>query len=113
MKLREVELSFSMFNARDLERYEDALEAFQGAAKQMEGERASQAIRRQCGAVAGFFDAVVGEDSRKALLQDPDDLLECMDVFAEFVEAANAQRASLDERVARYAPNRAARRAKK
>lgn len=112
MKVRDVELSFNMFNARDLERYETALEEFHGQCRgREEGERASETIRRQCAAVGAFFDAVVGEESRKALVKDPDDLLECMDTFAEFVDAANAQKSVMEERVSRYSPNRAARRA--
>lgn len=114
MKFRDKELDFDLFDAETAEAYEEAVERVREAnANPPKGETLSQTIRRQCGLVFDFFDDLFGEGFHKELFGERTNLMECVDAFAEFTAAVDAQKAQLNEKISKYAPtpNRAARRA--
>lgn len=111
MTFRGMDLDFDIYDADTAERYEAAVEAVSAASAVVEGETLSTSIRRQCSVVFDFFDGLFGDGFHKELFGARTNLMECLDVFAEFMAAVDAQRQALTARVNKYTPNRAARRA--
>lgn len=112
MEFHGKELDFDLFDADTAEAYEEAVERVREAnANPPKGETLSQTIRRQCGIVFDFFDDLFGDGFHKELFGERTNLMECVDTFAEFTAAVEAQKAQLNEKVSKYAGNRATRRA--
>lgn len=112
MKFRDRELDFDLFDADTAEAYEEAVGRVREAnTNPPKGETLSQTIRRQCGLVFDFFDDLFGEGFHKELFGERTNLMECVDAFAEFTAAVDVQKAQLNEKISKYTPNRAARRA--
>lgn len=114
MEFRGKELDFDLFDADTAEAYEEAVERVQDAnTNPPKGETLSQTIRRQCGIVFDFFDDLFGEGFHKELFGERTNLMECVDAFADFTAAVDAQKAQLAARISKTAPapNRATRRA--
>lgn len=112
MKFRDRELDFDLFDADTAEAYEEAVERVQEAnANAPKGEALSQTIRRQCEIVFDFFDDLFGDGFHRELFGERTNLMECVDALAEFTAAVDAQKAQLNEKISKYTPNRAARRA--
>lgn len=116
MIFRDIELDFDIFDADTAEAYEAAVQETRDMSVKKEGEALGACIRRQCGAVFTFFDALFGEGFHKELFGERTNLLECIGTFREFIQAVDEQKKGLDTLVAeveaeRGAPNRAARRA--
>lgn len=114
MKFQDRELDFDVFDVEVAERYEAALRGVEERNRvRPKGESLSGTIRRQCGDVFNFFDDLFGEGFHKELFGDKTNLVTCLDVFAAFQEAVAAQKQAIDQRLAKYSPDRAERGAKK
>lgn len=117
MLFHDIELDFDIFDADTAEAYEEAVRETQAMAVKKEGETLGASIRRQCGAVFTFFDALFGDGFHKELFGERTNLLECIGIFREFIQAVDEQKKTLDTLVAEVkaghgaTPNRAARRA--
>lgn len=116
MLFHDIELDFDIFDADTADAYEEAVRETQAMAVKKEGETLGTSIRRQCGAVFTFFDSLFGDGFHKELFGERTNLLECIGIFREFVQAVDEQKKALDTMMAevgagRGAPNRAARRA--
>lgn len=109
MTFRGHELDFDLFDAETAEAYEEGVRRVQEA-DMPKGETLAQTIRRQCSLVFDFFDDLFGDGFHKELFGERTNLTECIDAFAEFAAAVDAQKAQLNEKVSRYTGNRAARR---
>ena len=114
MKFHDLELEFDIFDLETAEKYEAALKGVEENNRaRPEEESLSKNIRRQCGSVFGFFDALLGEGFHRELFGEKTNLIVCLDVFAEFQAAVTAQKQAIDQRLAKYSHSRAERRAKK
>lgn len=120
MLFRNMEVDFDIFDADTAEDYEAAVEQARAENVSVPGETLATAIRRQCGAVFTFFDAVLGEGAHKDIFGERTNLIECLEAFREFVKAVDEQKAKLNTMLAEVeaetasaapAPNRAQRRA--
>lgn len=108
-----VDLDFDILDADVLERYETALQKMNETINEnAEGESNADAIRRQCRAVFAFFDTTFAPGTAKSVFGNKTNLGVCLDAFEQVVEAYQAQNEQLNQRVKKYAPNRAARRAR-
>ncbi len=112
MKFRDMELDFDLFDAETAEAYEEAVKQVQQvSANRPKDEMLSATIRRQCGQIFDFFDDLFGEGFHRQLFGERTNLTECVDVFAEFAGEVDAQKGQLEDKISKYAPNRATRRA--
>ncbi len=120
MKFRDMEVDFDIFDADAAEDYESAVKQVRAESVVVPGETLASAIRRQCGAVFAFFDAVLGEGAHKVIFSERTNLIECLEAFREFVMAVDERKAELNTMLAEVeaetaavtpAPNRAQRRA--
>lgn len=111
MLFREKELNFDIYDAETAEKFEVATERVEAAGGKVEGETLSAAIRRQCNAIFMFFDGLFGEGFHRELFGERTNLLECLDAFSEFMALADAQQMAISDRMSKYLPNRAGRRA--
>lgn len=115
MQINGHELKFSMTNAETAARFEQALTAMQRAAQDLEDappQSLAEGIRRQIQSAADFIACIFGDSvTLESLGCDADELMDCLDVVEQVIDEANAQKEKLDRRFARYAPNRAQRRA--
>lgn len=96
MKFRDMEVDFDIFDADTAEDYEAAVVQARAESVSVPGETLAAAIRRQCGAVFDFFDAVLGEGAHKDIFGERTNLIECLEAFREFVKAVDEQKAKLN-----------------
>lgn len=115
MQINGHELKFSMTNADTAARFEKALLSMQRAAQDLEAappQSLAEGIRRQIQSAEEFITCIFGDAvTLESLDCDTDELMDCLDVVEQVIDEANTQKEKLDRRFARYAPNRAQRRA--
>ncbi len=110
MKICGTELELDIFDVETVERYESALEKMSERAKGIKCEKASESIREQCQLVFDCFDDIFGQGTAERLFQGKRNLVTCLRAFEEMVDQVGEQKATLDELVNRYSPERLQRR---
>lgn len=114
LQFRGIDLDFDIYDADQAEVYEEALRRVQEkSSKAAPNEGLAAGIRRQCGAVFGFFDDLFGEGFHKEIFGDRVNLDTCLEAFKEFTGLVDGQKSTLQEKygMGAAAPNRATRRA--
>ncbi len=102
-----VELEFDIFDAENAERFENAVEQVAKEAKDAEKQSAegsmkgSEAIRRQCKSVFGFFNSVFGEGTDKKIFGERVNLIRCISAFEEALAQIDAQKSVLDAKLSK------------
>ncbi len=79
-------------------------------------KKPSEAIRKQCGAVAEFIDTLFGEGTAVKIFKGKTNLMQSIQAFEEITEAINKSRQEQSEELqrllSRYSPKRASRESK-
>lgn len=107
MKIGGVELTFSIFDADDLQRFEECNDRLilreEEQPKELMGP---DAIRYQCKAFIEFFDALFGEGTSAAIFHGRTNIVKCRDAYYALMDAMEAegeeQARILRERKERY-----------
>lgn len=90
---------------RFLERWEDALEAFNAARQTaLEHERESQKIKGFVDAIADFFDGVFGDGTAKKVLGESTSFDEAFSAFETVCAFSSAGAQSITSRANKYLP---------
>lgn len=103
---------FDLTDADDCERYENALEKLRIAEKTVKKDgRESEFIRAFCKLLGDFFDNVFGEEASAQIFEGKKTSVAVyLEVYDDFISFANAQKAGIKDRFAKYSPNRKQRR---
>ena len=114
LEINGVELEFDILDVDIAERYSAAGEELQARMQELDLETLSdvEAIRQECFIVFDYFDEIFGEGTAKAIFGERTNLGKCLDAMEQLAESAAAQRKVFQEKMAKYKPNRAQRRAK-
>lgn len=112
-KIRGEEFDVDFLDADVMEQIESALEIVEqkNTAEAYVGLTQSQLIRKQCGTIFDFFDAVLGEGAHKRIFKGKCNLREALEAFEEFAQVKKNSAGEVKEMADRYNPNRAQRRA--
>ncbi len=114
LEINGVELEFDILDADIAERYSAAGEELQAKLQELDLETLSdaEALRQECYLVFDYFDEIFGEGTAKAIFKERTNLGRCLDAMDQLAECATAQRKVFNEKMGKYKPNRAQRRAK-
>lgn len=109
--------TLDMDDVETAERYEVAFQKMQAQFAEPDGTSEAAKLRAYCEAIRFLFDELFGEGTAEKLLGGKLNLAACDDAYESFLTFVQAQTVeSMNRRIemlSRFAPNRAARRAKK
>lgn len=116
MTINGIELELNLLDADTAEQFESAVHnyiAATAAIKDQHIERVPDQIRAQCHAIFDFTDAVFGENTHHKIFGEKCDLVQCIDVYEAILNEKRNQEEQFNQRLQKYLPNRAQRRADK
>lgn len=109
--------TLDMDDVETAERYDAAFQKMQAQFEEPDGAPEIAKIRTYCEAIRFLFDELFGEGTAEKLMGEKLNLAACDDAYESFLTFVQAQTAERENRhremFSRFAPNRAARRAKK
>lgn len=120
MKINNVELQdLDIMDLETSEKYEKALEDVKDKSAEIKNEdmKRSEIIKTQCNIIFDCFNTLFGEGSDKKIFGDKVNYRVCLDSFEELINNMNKKAEENDkyikDKIGKYSPNRAQRRAKK
>lgn len=114
LEINGVALEFDILDADTAERYESATEAVVKQLGELDLDKMSQAeaIRQECYIVFDYFDAIFGEGTAKTIFGEKTNIGICAAAMEQVSNSAAEQNKAFSDRLTKYRPNRASRRAK-
>ena len=103
MKINNVELQdFDVFDADELERYEDAIEEFRDKVKDREEfEKVSEFMRYNCNVVFDLFNNIFGEDTDKKVFGTKTNMMICLKAVDELITYVNENRSKQEKELSK------------
>lgn len=109
--------TLDMDDVETAERYEAAFQKMQAQFAEPDGTSEAAKLREYCEAIRFLLDDLFGEGTAQKLLGEKLNIAACDDAYGSFMTFVQAQTVEIENRqremFSRFAPNRAARRAKK
>lgn len=85
--INNVELEFNIFDAENAEKYEAQVEKMRQVGEEAAKETSlSKTIRKQCGAIFEFIDALFGEGTSEKLFGGHTNLVDCANVYYKIID---------------------------
>lgn len=110
MTINGIELEFNIYDYETATRYEEAMKIL---GEEVKAESLSGSILRQCEIGRRAIDHIFGDGTSDMLFGHKYDLMDVTNAIRAVIEAVGAQKDQFEALTAKYAPNRAARRAGK
>lgn len=98
-KILNCDVEADLFDPNVMAAFEDTVAATVArTAEQIEGEKASEGIRRQCQAVIDCIDTIFGQGSAATVFEGHTDLLKCLDAFEDVCFIHEQMTAEIEKR---------------
>lgn len=108
MKILDIEVDFDLFDADQVEKFEEEAKKVLDASNEthIEEMTLSQALKRECQMIEDFFDNVFGNDISKQLFKGKKNLTEHIKAFEDIVNEKTRKQEELEKTMAKYLPDK-------
>jgi len=106
MKVRNVELDFSITNLENIKKIENAYKKIQEDSETFKSDDFFEQMEHECKVGKAFFDEVFGEGTAQKLFGDENDFEVIMDSMIEVVEEIDKKKKALNSKMEKYSSKR-------
>ena len=106
MKIKNIEIDFSITNLDNIKKLESAYKKIQEDSENFKSDDFFEQMEHECKIGKAFFDEVFGEGTAQRIFGDEDDFEVIMDTMIEVVEEIDKKKKALNSKMEKYSSKR-------